>query len=103
MTDATVEDNPDEGRFEVIVDGEVAGFAEYRRDGERFVFTHTEVDDAYEGEGLGSALASGALDAVRAAGGRVVPLCPFIAGYIDRHDEYSDLVDHERLAQLADG
>jgi uncharacterized protein len=88
-----VRDVPERDRYEVTVDGELAGFAQYREvDGAR-VFTHTEVFDAYEGQGVGSALAQGALDDVRASGRRVVALCPFIAEYIRRHDDYADLVD----------
>jgi predicted GNAT family acetyltransferase len=97
---ADVRDVADAGRYEVTVDGELAGFAEYRDlDGAR-VFTHTEVFDAFEGKGVGSALAQGALDDVRASGRRLVALCPFVAGYLDRHDTYADLVDHELNARL---
>ncbi|MGH9137286.1 MAG: GNAT family N-acetyltransferase [Acidimicrobiales bacterium] len=95
-----ITDNPDAGRFEVRVDGDLAGSAYYGRRRDRVIFTHTEVGDAYEGRGIGSALARGALDALRARGERAVPLCPFVAGYIDRHAEYADLVDHELLAEL---
>lgn len=88
-----VQDAPDRSRYEVTVDGELAGFAEYRDlDGAR-VFTHTEVFDAFEGHGVGSALAQGALDDVRRSGRRLVALCPFVAAYIEHHDEYADLVD----------
>ena len=88
-----VQDAPDRSRYEVTVDGGLAGFAEYRDlDGAR-VFTHTEVFDAFEGHGIGSALARGALDDVRRSGRRLVALCPFIAAYVARHDEYADLVD----------
>lgn len=88
-------------RYEVTADGELAGFAEYRdMDGVR-VFTHTEVDDEYEGKGVGSALVRAALDERRAAGGRIVALCPFVDGYIRRHpDEYGDLVDVELTRQV---
>lgn len=103
QSDVTVLGAPDRGRFEVRVDGSLAGFADYERRDGRIVFTHTEVDDAYEGRGLGSALASGALDSAREDGTRVVPLCSFIAGYIDRHDEYADLVDHEMMATIDRG
>lgn len=93
MADIEVIDNPDESRFEAKVDGEVAGFAAYRLSDGRIVFTHTEVDDAYGGQGVGGALARGALDQVRAAGDRkVVALCPFIAAYIDKHPDYQDLL-----------
>ena len=89
---AQVANNADAGRYEVSLDGEPAGFAEYRlRDG-RVIFTHTEVDSAFEGHGLGSSLARGALDDVRNRGLQAVPLCPFIAAYIERHPEYQDLV-----------
>ena len=93
-------DDPDRHRFEIRVDGERAGFVEYSRKGDRLIFTHTEIDDAYEGKGLGSQLAQGALDAARAGAHPVVPLCPFIESYIERHHEYDDIVDHECLAYL---
>jgi predicted GNAT family acetyltransferase len=96
-----VADVPDRSRYELTVDGELAGIAEYvMREGVR-VFTHTEVFDAGRGEGLGSALAQGALDDVRARGMKLVPRCPFIAAYIERHDEYADLVDGELAERLA--
>ena len=88
----TVSENPGADRFEALDEsGLVAGFAAYRRSPGRIVFTHTEVDDAYEGRGVGSALVRGALDAVRAEGLQVVALCPFVKRYIDRHPEYADL------------
>jgi len=89
--------NPDQHRFAIHVDGRKAGQAEYVRRGDLVISTHTEIADAYEGQGLGSQLARGALDAVRAAGDPIVPLCPFIAGYIGKHPEYADLVDQECL------
>jgi predicted GNAT family acetyltransferase len=97
-----VRDDGERRRFEVVVDGEVAGFAQYLRRGGRIIFVHTEIDPAYEGRGLGSALARGALDATRQAGEPVVPLCPFIAAYIERHEEYADLVDRDLLERLGD-
>jgi uncharacterized protein len=87
-----VVDNPAQGRYEVRVDGALAGFAAYRDEGDRLVFTHTEVDDAYEGQGLGGRLAAGALDDVRRRGLLVVPRCPFIRAWIERHPDYADLV-----------
>lgn len=96
----TVVDNPVAGRFEVLVDGEVAGFAEYRRTKDATAFTHTVVDPAYEGRGLGSTLARGALDATRAAGSPVLPFCPFIRRYIQRHPAYLDLVPEGRRAEF---
>jgi predicted GNAT family acetyltransferase len=89
---AEVKNNASRHRYEIRVGGRVVGFAAYRPREDAVVFTHTEIEDAYEGQGLGSALARAALDDVRASGGAVVPLCPFIKGYIDRHPEYGDLV-----------
>jgi uncharacterized protein len=87
-----VRDAPDRQRYEAIVDGTVAGFAAYRDDRGARVFTHTEVFPAFEGRGVGTALARGALDDVRASGGTLVARCPFIRSYIERHPEYADLV-----------
>lgn len=92
---AEVRDNPNAHRYEVGVDGEAAGFAAYRLRHGTVVFTHTEVDPAYGGRGLGSTLARHALDDVRSRGLRVVPECPFIARYIERHPEYADLVSSD--------
>ncbi|MET0998488.1 MAG: GNAT family N-acetyltransferase [Marmoricola sp.] len=93
MADVEIRNNEAEHRYEAYVDGEQAGFAAYRLTGDTIVFTHTEVDDAFEGHGVGSALARGALDDVRRDGSRrVKPLCPFIRAWIDRHPDYADLV-----------
>ncbi|TMR97597.1 GNAT family N-acetyltransferase [Nonomuraea basaltis] len=86
-------DNSTESRFEVLVDGKVAGFAEYRLLPAKIVFTHTEVLPAYEGQGLASKLVGHALRASADTGLRVVPLCPYVAKYIDRHPEFKELVD----------
>ena len=68
------------------------GFAEYRPAGQALMFSHTEIDPAHEGQGLGSRLVRGALDDARAQGREVVPMCPFVASYIREHREYVDLV-----------
>ncbi len=95
-----VRDDPDQHRCTVAVDGVVAGFAIYHVRGGRHIFVHTEIDPAFEGQGLGSVLARGALDDVEAKNGTVVPLCPFIAGWIDRHPAYQALVDQDVLDRL---
>jgi predicted GNAT family acetyltransferase len=96
-TDAgvSVSDNPEQSRYVATLDGSQVGFAEYRLDGSTIVFTHTEVDDAAEGKGVGSTLARTALDEARDRGLRVVPRCRFIAAFIGGHDEYLELVDDE--------
>jgi predicted GNAT family acetyltransferase len=89
----TVRENADRHRYEAVDDsGQVAGFATYRRHEETVTFVHTEVDDAYEGQGIGSALAKAVLDTARQEQRRVDPQCPFIKSYIDRHPEYADLL-----------
>jgi predicted GNAT family acetyltransferase len=87
-----VADNPDESRYEVHVGGELAGWAVYRlRDG-RISFIHTEVDDRFEGQGIGSELVSRALDDARGRALEVLPFCPFVNAFLRRHREYADLV-----------
>ena len=94
MSDVQVTNNEAEKRYEARVDGELAGSAYYDTADDLIVFTHTEVDDDYEGQGVGSTLARAALDDVRADGRRkVVPRCPFIKGWIDRHPDYRDLLE----------
>lgn len=84
---------PDRERYELVVDGALAGFTEYRdREGQR-VFFHTEIDDVYAGRGLSSVLVSEALDDVRRVGLRVVGVCPLVAKFLKKHDEYDDLAD----------
>lgn len=88
----TVSDQPDASRHELRDDGELIGVAAYILRPDAIVFTHTEVADAYEGQGAGSQLAREALDDARRRGLRVVARCPFIAGWIERHPAYADLV-----------
>jgi uncharacterized protein len=96
---AEVRNNPTEHRYEVWADGELAGYAQYVLSRGRIAFVHTEVDESYEGLGLGGRLAREALDDARARGLIVMPFCPFIAGYIERHrDQYGDLVAPEMLS-----
>ena len=97
----TVTDVSDRRRFEIAVDGAVVGFAEYRRRPGVISFIHTEIDPARNGEGLGTLLVKAALDTARAEGLAVLPYCPFVQGFIDRHREYLDLVPMERRAKFA--
>jgi hypothetical protein len=89
---ADVVHNPQQSRYEIHVDGAVAGFTQYRERDGVIDFVHTEIDDAYEGHGLGGQLARGALDAVRADGRQVIATCPFIRGWIEKHEDYQDLL-----------
>lgn len=85
--------NPAEQRYEAHLDGELAGYVTYRSTDSVVTFDHTEVDSRFEGQGVGSALARFALDDVRDTGThQVVPQCPFIKTWIERHPDYADLV-----------
>ena len=94
--ETTVRDVPEESRYEIRDGDRVLGLAAYQRRGDTTVFTHTEVDPDAGEEGLGSKLVRAALDDVRIRGGSVVPLCPFVRGWIDRHQDYADLVAPSR-------
>ena len=86
-----VHDNITLNRFELEVDGGTA-VANYRRSPGVITFTHTEVPSELAGRGIGSQLARGALDAVRAQGLKVVAKCPFISSFLGKHPEYNDLL-----------
>jgi predicted GNAT family acetyltransferase len=84
---------PEAERYEIQVDGVVAGFTEaHPRDDGVVVFPHTLVDDAYEGQGLASILVTGALDDVRRRGLRIVVTCPYVTRFLRKHPEYQDLL-----------
>ena len=88
--DNAVRDNAERRRFELDVDGQVA-FSNYSRSGNVLTILHTEVPEALNGRGIGSALVRGELDTARAQGWKVVARCPFVAAYLARHPEYADL------------
>jgi predicted GNAT family acetyltransferase len=93
VRDYEVRDNADNHRFELLVDGEAAGMAMYRRRGEDVVVvTHTEVQPAFRGQGIGNELAQRTLDLIRSRGQRVVPVCPFFARYLEENPGYDDIV-----------
>jgi predicted GNAT family acetyltransferase len=93
MTDTEVHDAGD--RFEArSADGTLLGATYYDVIEGTVAFTHTEVEPAYEGQGVGGALVRAALDTVRASGRDVAPLCPFVKAWINRHPDYADLVHH---------
>jgi uncharacterized protein len=87
-----VADNAEQRRYEARVGSEVAGFILYRLHPGRMTLIHTEVAPALEGKGIASQLVKGALDDIRRRGLTIVPICPFVRGYLRRHPEYTDLV-----------
>lgn len=92
MADVTITNNAAQHRYEAQLGGELAGFCEYNLLTGAIMFTHTEVLTAFEGKGVGSALARHVLDDARAQGLHVIPVCQFIAGYIRKHPDYAELV-----------
>ena len=95
---------PELSRYEVRVDGELAGFAQYRLKGGRITIFHAEVEPSHEGKGVGSELAKSALADVRDRGLELVPRCPFISRYVRRHaDLYLDLVAEPLREQVLTG
>ncbi len=92
QTTVEVRDHPDESRFEAYVDGRLAGYSAYLLAGNTLTFLHTEVDDAYEGQGVGSSLVRQSLDQLREREGlRVTASCPFVRAWMRQHPEYLDL------------
>jgi len=80
-------------RFSISVEGRRAGFVEFTDRGNQRVFTHTEVADEFGGRGLASILVNEALQATRDAGLRIVAVCPMVAGFLEKHHEFADVVD----------
>ncbi|MCW2983467.1 MAG: N-acetyltransferase [Conexibacter sp.] len=91
-TAIAVRDDQARERYEITADGEVAGFTQYRLRPGLIAFVHTEIDPRFEGQGLASRLIGFALDDARARELAVLPFCPFVNGYVERHPEYRDLV-----------
>ena len=87
----TIENNQSAMRFEARHEGQLA-FIKYTLNDNQIVYLHTEVPEAFEGQGIGSSLAKAALEDARSNHLQVVPLCPFVAAYIRKHAEYADLV-----------
>lgn len=90
----------DNHRYVLEDAGRIVALTEYDDRLDRLIFPHTEVDPAYEGQGLAGQLIRQALDDVRALGRQIVPACPFVRGWIERHPDYDDLVDHDLLHEF---
>lgn len=95
-----VADNPERERYEIHLGDELAGFTQYRLRRGLIAFVHTEIGDRFEGQGLGGRLIAFALDDARARGLAVLPFCPFVSAYIQRHPGYVDLVPEAQQAQF---
>lgn len=95
---------PEKQRYEIIIDGDIAGFADYDRQNGHVRFLHTEVDEAYAGRGLAKQLVTTMLDDVAERELQAVPVCPYVKKVIrDDADAYLELVPEEARDELAAG
>lgn len=90
--DHEVRDNPDRGRYELIVDGRIVSVAEYQLDGSTLVVPHVETDPVMRGQGMAERLMRGMLDDLRANARTIRPICSFAASYVRAHPADADLV-----------
>lgn len=90
-----VRDNPENRTYEASVGDSVVGALVYEIEGPRTVLTHAWVEPSHREAGVGTALAQGALDDLRAKGRSITVFCTFVAEFIDEHPEYADLIDKE--------
>ena len=95
-----VTDNADVDRYEIRVDGELAGFTRYQRRDDVTAFVHTEIDDRFQGQGLAGTLIEHALDDSRRRGVHIEPICPFVRRFLAEHEMYQDLVAPDARARF---
>ena len=100
VAEYSVVDNSAAERFEIFAGDELVGFTLYKRRRGLIAFVHTEIEPEFEGHGVASKLISTALDTARSEGLVVLPFCPFVRGYIEKHHEYQDLVPAEYREQF---
>lgn len=98
--DVQVRDNSGASRYEILVDGRVAGFSEYVLHGSEADFVHTQIDDEFSGHGLATRLIGAALDDARRRGRRVMPYCQFVRAFIAEHPDYADLVPDQHRGRF---
>lgn len=90
--DIRLEDKPSGGRYVVTVDGHEAEMTFSRSSPQLIIVDHTGVPDALRGRGIGQALAAHAIEAARAGGWKIIPLCPFMRAQVERHPEWRDVI-----------
>ena len=86
-----VTNNEAKSQYELHVDGGTA-IAVYQRRGDVMTFVHTEVPVALRGKGIAAQLIASALEDVRRQGLTIIPRCPYVVNYVERHPEVQDLV-----------
>lgn len=91
--DAKVRHDEEQQRYVLEINGQLLGFAQYHEEGDRQIFTHTEIDGSLSGKGMGSMLVRKSLDDARQRGKRIVPVCEFIGAYVKKHPDWNDLLE----------
>jgi uncharacterized protein len=101
----TVSDNPERHRYEIFVDGTPAGFSAYRDTDiagvPQRILHHTEIDEEFGGRGLASTLTRKAIGSAVDGGRRVVPVCPYVKRWVQKHDDFADDIDPVTSKHLA--
>ena len=92
MSNINVVNNAADSRFEIQRNGDVVGHLDYRTQGNTVDLTHAETDNAVRGEGIGGQLVQGALDTIKTEKMSVIATCPFVASWIEQHEEYQSLL-----------
>lgn len=87
----TVNRQSEPDRFEITVEEGVAGFAQFLDRGDRRIFFHTEIGEEFGGRGLASTVVAEALAATRSQGLTVVPVCSYVASWLEKHPGYEDI------------
>ncbi|HEY1623245.1 MAG TPA: GNAT family N-acetyltransferase [Streptosporangiaceae bacterium] len=95
-----VADNPDKARYEILADGEVAGFVDYHLSKNSVSFLHAETDPRFRGHGIAGQLVRDSLESARERGLEVLPFCPYVRSWIGEHPEYAELVPASRRAEF---
>ncbi|TFV95068.1 GNAT family N-acetyltransferase [Leifsonia flava] len=93
MSETSIRRNDDGGRYELSIDGEIAGYAEFRQSPGEIIVTHTQTLRDYKGQGVATRLTEWMLADARERGERVVPKCPFLVEYLETHHEFDDIID----------
>jgi predicted GNAT family acetyltransferase len=91
LRNALVRIDESRSRYELVLDGEVVGIADYRIEGDEVIFPHTEIVPTHRGKGLGEVLVRGAMEHVRTTGRTVVPRCWFVVEFLELNPEFADL------------
>lgn len=100
MSNETITRLSDPDRYEITIDGTVAGFAAFLDMDDQRVFHHTEVGEDFGGRGIAGEVVQHALEATRSEGKRIVPVCPYVAKFVTKSDEFTDAVDKPTPAVL---